>query len=53
MATARIKPPPQLTGNNVTDIQDMNSYLGYLQSQLNYYLNNIDDENTISRESEE
>ena len=54
MATANIKPPQDLTGNTDVDIEAIHSYLGYMREQLNYHLNNIDEDNLlISVESEE
>lgn len=57
MATVKIKSPKSLTGNTSVDMQEMRNYQVYLASQLNYILNNLDEENllisTSTNESEE
>lgn len=51
MATVKIKSPKSLTGDNNIDIQEMRNYQVYLASQLNYVLNNLDEENMLSASS--
>ena len=48
MASINIKNPKQLTGDNNVDLQEMRSYLTYLVGQLNYILNNLDEDNIIN-----
>ncbi|MCR5703009.1 MAG: hypothetical protein K6G85_00185 [Eubacterium sp.] len=53
MAAIKLNRPPEQTGDVQTDLGNIIGYLDYLARQLNYVLNNLDEENIISKESEE
>lgn len=51
MATANLKYPDELTGDEKVDIGALRQYMYYIASELNYLLNNLDDENIIKEEN--
>jgi hypothetical protein len=52
MATAKIKYPDKLTGDATIDLEAIRNYQYYLASELNYLLNNLDDENIIKEDKD-
>lgn len=45
MATFKMDAPPELTGDSEQDINRLYSYINDLYGQINYCINNLDEEN--------
>ena len=53
MAAVKLRVPKGLTGNAETDIAELRAHQQYVVNELNYILNNLDDENILSTDTSE
>lgn len=53
MATVKLKQPPAPTGVSEVDITELYNHQRYLIGEMNYILNNLDEDNMITEQEEE